>query len=154
MFINIFIMKIIATGMILHPTNSSITRSNEEQYTMFNAQSTKNPPMTNDSFSSASNNHNSNSVSNFDVDDDDNTNERKAAIKNRPKFHLRKPTLLSKLKSDLKSRSLSKVCLFICLYIMNFMYSIVYSINTSVEVVKTILQSLGYVNLVHNPLLP
>ncbi|CAH8503764.1 unnamed protein product [Schistosoma haematobium] len=101
-------IQIIATGMILHPTNSSITRSNEEQYTMFNAQSTKNPPMTNDSFSSASNNHNSNSVSNFDVDDDDNTNERKASIKNRPKFHLRKPTLLSKLKSDLKSRSLSK----------------------------------------------
>ncbi|CAH8496962.1 unnamed protein product [Schistosoma guineensis] len=101
-------IQIIATGMILHPTNSSITRSNEEQYTMFNAQSTKNPPMTNDSFSSTSNNHNSNSVSNFDVDDDDNTNERKASIKNRSKFHLRKPTLLSKLKSDLKSRSLSK----------------------------------------------
>ncbi|XP_018650565.1 LOW QUALITY PROTEIN: hypothetical protein Smp_133590 [Schistosoma mansoni] len=102
-FIDIFVMKIIATGMILHPTNSSITRNDEKQHTMFNAQS-------NDSSSSTSNNnnHNSNSVGNFDVDDDDNANGRKASIKNRSKFHLHKPTLLSRLKSDLKSRSLGK----------------------------------------------
>uniref|UniRef100_A0A5K4ENE1 C2 domain-containing protein n=1 Tax=Schistosoma mansoni TaxID=6183 RepID=A0A5K4ENE1_SCHMA len=96
-------IQIIATGMILHPTNSSITRNDEKQHTMFNAQS-------NDSSSSTSNNnnHNSNSVGNFDVDDDDNANGRKASIKNRSKFHLHKPTLLSRLKSDLKSRSLGK----------------------------------------------
>ncbi|CAH8474205.1 unnamed protein product [Schistosoma turkestanicum] len=108
-------IQIIATGMILHPIHSSsLIQTNENQQSMFNVQSTPNSPVA----AANPDNHSSTSQNKFTShsmgdhynanNDDDNASERKSSIKSRSKFHLRKPSLLTKLKTDLKSISFIK----------------------------------------------